>query len=330
MRKGVMISALCVLTAVVAAGTAAAAPPPENTAPPAISGTEREGSTLTASRGSWTNNPTSFTFRWQRCATDGTGCVDIAGADDNTYTLTRADVGRTVRVVVTAANADGRDVAASNPTDVVASRNAPRNTVRPDVTGDATVGEELTVSNGTWTPTPASYAYQWQRCDTDGTNCLNIAGATGRSYGIRTIDVGNRLRALVTARTAAGEQATAPSSLSDVVQSNVPLPPPRAANRAPTIQFISLRRTGVRVYARFRVCDDSVGRITVIQRDQKARAPAYTRRFAVRTFASCGTFSRSWIPVKRFRTPGRHVITLRAVDPSRRLSRLVSRSIFRR
>ena len=328
MRKGVMIFVLCMLAVGATAGTATAAPP-ENTAPPTISGTEREGSTLTATRGSWTNNPTSFAFRWQRCATDGGGCVDIAGGNENTYTLTRADVGRTVRVVVTASNPDGRDVAPSQATDVIGSRNAPRNTVRPSVTGDPTVGEELSVSTGTWTPTPASYSYRWQRCDTDGTTCLNIPGATGRTYGVRTIDIGNRLRALVTARTAAGEQATVASEASGVVQSNAPAPP-RAVNRAPTIQFISLRRTGVRVYARFRVCDDSAGRITVIQRDAKARALAYTRRFAVRTFASCGTFSRSWIPARRFRTPGRHVVTLRAVDPSRRLSRIVSRSIFRR
>ena len=33
------------------------------------------------------------------------------------------------------------------------------------------VGEELD-SDGTWTNTPTAYAYQWQRCDIDATNCL--------------------------------------------------------------------------------------------------------------------------------------------------------------
>ena len=327
MSQRKLIALLVVLAAGVFAAEAAAAPP-ENTAPPTIGGTPREGSTLTATRGSWTNNPTSFTFKWQRCTTDGAGCVDIATANTNTYTLTGADVGRTVRVVVTAANADGRDVAPSAPTEVIASDNGPRNTARPAVTGDATVGEELSVSPGTWVPRPASFTYQWQRCDTDGTNCLNIAGATGRTYGVRAIDIGNRLRALVTARTSAGERATATSNTSPVVQ-GIDVPPP-AVNRAPTIQFISLRRTGIRVYARFRVCDDGMGRVTIVQRDVKARALAYTRRFAVNTFASCGTFSRSWIPAPRFRTPGRHVVTLRAIDKSQRSSRTVSKSLFRR
>ena len=84
------------------------------------------------------------------------------------------------------------------------------------------------------------------------------------------------------------------------------------------------------MYARFRVCDDGAGRVTVVQRDVKTGAAAYTRRFAVRTFASCGVFSRSWIPAPRFRTQGRHVVTLRAVDTSRRQSGTASRFLVRR
>jgi hypothetical protein len=84
------------------------------------------------------------------------------------------------------------------------------------------------------------------------------------------------------------------------------------------------------VYARFRVCDDKLGKITVIERDNKARALSYTRRFSVLRSTSCGTFSRNWIPAPRFRTAGRFVVTLRAVDASGRLSVLRSRSLVRR
>ena len=52
--------------------------------------------------------------------------------------------------------------------------------------GDATVGQELTADSGTWTNTPASYAYQWQRCDLDASVCFDVGGATGKTYGVRT------------------------------------------------------------------------------------------------------------------------------------------------
>jgi hypothetical protein len=142
-------------------------------------------------------------------ASDGTGCGDITSATDKTYTPVSGDVLHTLRVVVTATNADGKAAASSEPTDVVASKNGPASTVKPAVTGQALVGEQLTVSNGSWSPAPTSFARQWQRCDADGTGCLTIDGATGRSYGVRSADVGHRLRALVTARTASGSAAVA-------------------------------------------------------------------------------------------------------------------------
>jgi len=324
--KRILVAALAVLTFTVT-GTAAAAPP-ENTARPAISGAAREGTTLTASRGAWANSPTSFAYTWQRCASDGTGCGAIAGATKEAYTPILADVGRKIRVVVTAANADGHDIAPSEPTDVVASKNGPKNTVRPGIDGDTTVGGELSATNGSWTPAPSSYGYQWQRCDTDGASCLNVPGATGQTYGVRAIDEGNRMRVLVTARTQGGDRATVSSAATDVVTSDTP--PPPVANKPPTIRFVALTRIGARMYARFTVCDDGTGKVTVVQRDQKAHVASFARRFAVRIEASCGSFTRSWVPAKRFRTAGTYTATLRAIDKSQRPSRLVSKSLRRR
>jgi hypothetical protein len=303
---------------------------PANTSPPTISGTAREGSTLTARNGTWSNNPTSFAYQWRRCATDGTACGDITGATKETYTLVTGDVSRTVRVEVTATNADGKGTETSDPTDVVDSKNGPTNSVRPAVSGSAQVGEELTVSNGTWSPAPTSFARLWQRCDSAAEDCRNIAGATGRTYGVRSADVGHRLRALVTARTSGGVATTA-SSPSGVVtggQTTVTTSTTVQGNKAPSISFLSLKWVGRRVYARFRVCDDGPGRITIIERDNKARALSFTRRFSVVRTLSCGSFTRNWIPAARFRTRGRFVVTLRAVDGSNALSRLVSRSVL--
>jgi hypothetical protein len=322
----------CGVAGTVASARSAAAP--QNTALPQISGTAKEDSTLTASNGTWSNAPTSFTYQWRRCASDGGACGSITGATKQTYVPVTADVGHTLRVVVTATNADGNAAATSDATDVVDSKTGPANTVKPAVTGTATVGQELRVSTGTWTPKPTSFGYQWQRCTSTGTDCVNVSGANSAAYGVRTADVDHRLRALVTARTSTG-RATVASSPSSVVLDNTVTTTNTTTttvqgNKAPTITFISLKRVGARVFARFRVCDDGLGRITVIERDNKARALASERRYRITRTASCGTYARSWVPAPRFRTRGRYIVTLRAVDTSNALSRIVSRSLVKR
>src|SRR6266567_9621943 len=107
-RSGFGLIALFVAIAAAAIFSAAAgAAAPSNTAAPTISGTAREGQTLTAGNGSWSNTPTSFAYQWQRCNVDGTGCADISAATNQTYILLTADVDHRVRTTVTASNADG-------------------------------------------------------------------------------------------------------------------------------------------------------------------------------------------------------------------------------
>lgn len=322
------LTATAAATVAVAAG-AASAVAPENLVPPTVHGTAKVGSKLTASPGGWANTPTSFVYKWQRCDSDGTRCgKDVQGGPSKTYTLVAADVDRTIRVVVTAVNADGRSEAApSDATDVVSSKNGPRNSAAPSITGEAKAGEQLTVSPGTWSPSSGvTFAYHWQRCDAPNVGCRNILVARAATYTVRSSDVGSRLRVLVTAKAASGHTSVYSGS-TDYVQSDVP---PPSVNEAPRLSFISLVRIGRRVYARFRVCDDGVGRITVAERDTKAGALAYTRRYSVYTYASCGTFSRSWTPAPRFRTRGRTTITLQAIDKSRRKSALRAKSVFYR
>jgi hypothetical protein len=74
-----------------------------------------------------------------------------------------------------------------------AAPTAPVNTVAPVITGKAVQGQTLTVSRGTWTNSPASYAYQWFRATTA------IPGATTTAYVPQTVDVGAVLHAKVTA-----------------------------------------------------------------------------------------------------------------------------------
>ncbi|HVA30409.1 MAG TPA: PIG-L family deacetylase, partial [Gaiellaceae bacterium] len=97
---------------------------PVNVAPPTISGTARQGQVLTASPGTWTGNPTGYVYQWQRCDPGGASCVNVGGAGRSTYAVSGLDVGRTLRVVVTATNADGSAAATSAATPVVAAANA--------------------------------------------------------------------------------------------------------------------------------------------------------------------------------------------------------------
>jgi hypothetical protein len=334
-RALVALTALATLTCVVVAGAAArSSVAPQNTAAPQVSGTAKVGSSLTATNGTWSNSPTSYAYQWQRCANDGTSCGDITGATKQSYTLASGDLGHTVRVSVTASNADGKATASSSPTDVVGSANGPANTVRPTVSGTEQVGEVLTVSHGSWSPTVSRFTHQWQQCDADGSDCRDIAGATGQTYGVRAADVDHRLRALVTAHTSKG-QTTAVSAPSGVVRSDsttttTSVTTTVEGNQPPTIKFMSLRRIGKRVFARFRVCDDSPGRLIVRERDLKTRQLPSGRKWAVRPPAACAAYGRSWIPAPRFRGRGRYVVTLRASDSQGALSRIVSRSLMRR
>lgn len=81
--------------------------PVNGTAPAAPSGIPRQGQTLTAATGSWSPAPDSYTYAWERCDAQGDNCTAIPGATGSTYTLTAADVGKTVVVLVTAHDGGG-------------------------------------------------------------------------------------------------------------------------------------------------------------------------------------------------------------------------------
>ncbi|MGH3072954.1 MAG: hypothetical protein ACRDNB_11910 [Gaiellaceae bacterium] len=295
-----------------APATAAA---PVNTAPPTITGTARVGETLTAQNGTWSNSPTAFQYQWQRCGTAGFSCTNVPGAVERTYLLTSSDTGRTMRVRVTGINADGATNARSAPTAVVQPSTAPRNTVRPTITGDPEVGQELTAEEGTWTNSPTSFAYQWQRCDIDAITCFGVSGATGKTYGVRSADVGFRLRVEVRARNANGS-GSALSSPSGIVVPAVPV-----TNARPSVRIISVRFLGARVYARFRICDDSPRNLTILATDSRPGRVSQTRRFTTRIPPNpCGVYTRNWVPAKRFRGKGRYTVTIAARDTSGRTS----------
>lgn len=107
-----------------AAVTSAPASPPSNTAAPTVSGAAQQGQTLTAGNGTWTNSPTLYAYAWEDCDTSGNACTIISGATASTYTLSATDVGKTLRVVVTASNSAGTGSATSQASATVASQSS--------------------------------------------------------------------------------------------------------------------------------------------------------------------------------------------------------------
>ena len=114
-------------------GSAATQARPTNSQPPTITGKPEVGSTLTAKEGTWTGNPTDYDYAWRRCDADGGSCSLISGASEKTYLLKKVDQDNTIRVRVTAQNADGRTTATSVPTAVI--REAPVTPPPPSTTG---------------------------------------------------------------------------------------------------------------------------------------------------------------------------------------------------
>jgi hypothetical protein len=198
---------------------------PSSTVAPAITGTATDGSTLTASTGTWAGtSPFNFAYQWRRCASGGT-CTNIAGATQATYIVTSADIGSTIVAQVTASNSAG-SASASSPATAVVAAAAPQNTALPAISGTAQDTKTLNATNGTWSGTgPFNYTYQWQRCDNSGNGCAPISGATTAVYVATTTDVGSTLRASVTASNTVGSASAVSAQTSVVLGASVPPPP---------------------------------------------------------------------------------------------------------
>ncbi len=94
---------------------------PAATALPTLGGSTQPGATLTATNGAWSGTqPLSFKYSWLRCNASGSSCGTVVGlASANTYKLTGADLGHTIRVEVTASNAVGSKSSTSTQTAVI-------------------------------------------------------------------------------------------------------------------------------------------------------------------------------------------------------------------
>jgi hypothetical protein len=105
----------------------------------------------------------------------------------------------------------------------------PKPAAWPVISGATSVGSTLSTTNGTWVasgdlaPYPnTGYSYAWEHCDSSGSSCSIIGGATSNTYTLASGDSGHTIRAIVTATNAGGStsQPSPPIGVVGVVYFN--------------------------------------------------------------------------------------------------------------
>jgi hypothetical protein len=175
---------------------------------PAITGIAVTDETLTATAGSYYAYPApTFSYQWQSCISqDLATCTPISGANQATYTLLAGNVGRYLRVMVTATNNLGGRVSPSSLTGVAMPATVPNNSSLPVISGIVKDRQTLNVTSGSWSGNPVGIiSYQWQRCsDGNQSDCTDLVGETRTSYNLTFNDVNKYLRVQVTSKNRVG------------------------------------------------------------------------------------------------------------------------------
>jgi hypothetical protein len=206
---------------------------------PTISGVAQQGDTLSVSNGAWTNGPTKYSYVWQDCNSSGTPCSPISGATSSSYTLQASDVGSYMSATVTATNSGG--IGSATSATVGAVLPAPPVVTAgsgPVMTGTAQQGDTLKVSNGAWSNGPTQYSYAWRDCNSSGTSCSPITGATSSTYTLQPLDVGSYVAATVTASNSGGQGSSTVTTTGAVL----PAAPVATPGSGPTITGTAQQR----------------------------------------------------------------------------------------
>ena len=116
--------------------------------PPAISGLAIVDEILTATVGTYNAFPAAtFTYQWQSCTTTELAtCSAISGALQETYRLLTTDIGKFIRVMVTATNNLGLRGTPSPLTSVVLGTSVPNTSTLPIISGVVMDRQVLTVT----------------------------------------------------------------------------------------------------------------------------------------------------------------------------------------
>ncbi|KAA1378583.1 DUF3152 domain-containing protein [Aeromicrobium fastidiosum] len=171
----------------------AADQPVVNQVPPSVAGSAQFDQTLTAVPGAWTPADVTLSYQWLR---DGVPVGDDSPVNTTRRLSSLDDLGRTFAVRVTGSRPGAAPVSVvSAPTGPVALATFTA-TRRPTISGSGRYGTTLRGRPGTFSGAVDSVTYRWLR---DG---RPVSGATGRTYRVRSADVGAEMTFSATARRA--------------------------------------------------------------------------------------------------------------------------------
>lgn len=149
------------------------------------------------------------------CAAIGTRNTANFSSPTNSFTVLETETAATslailFRVVTsTGAYSTGAHLSASrqysaNIATFYTNAPAPTNSVAPVVSGTTEVESTLSCTTGTWTSSPDSYSYQWQRDNEGGGSYSSISGATSSTYLLVDADDACNIRCQVSATNTGG------------------------------------------------------------------------------------------------------------------------------
>ena len=178
---------------------------------PTITGSLNVGKVLTAVTGTWAPVPTSFTYQWRR------GDENIGSATASTYTLTAADLGEEMSVVVTPVKIGHASTTRTSASSAAVAAALFTTAPVPTITGTVKVGNTLTGVPGTWSPAVSSgdFGWVWSISSSSTGEYLPIDGATTSTYVLRAADLGKFVKVTATGKKA-GYVDTPRSSLATI------------------------------------------------------------------------------------------------------------------
>ncbi|TIC79456.1 CHAP domain-containing protein [Nocardioides sp. GY 10127] len=182
-----------------------------STAAPKVSGTAKVGSTLTATAGTWSVSSLTFKYQWYASGTA------VSGATGSTFAPTSSQVGKTMKVVVTASRSGYNTATATSNTTGAVAPGTFSTSGTPTITGTPLIGSTLTASRPAWSPTPTTVSYQWLA------NGATITGATGSTFVVTDAQEGKTLSVRETAAKSGYTSSVLTSASTAAVASSTPL-----------------------------------------------------------------------------------------------------------